>query len=46
MNWSCTLCGSRSWPDPESSCPACQPREAEPEENFSHDDNDTQLTTD
>lgn len=23
MNWPCTLCGSRHWPDPESSCPLC-----------------------
>jgi len=23
MNWPCTLCGSRHWPDPASSCHAC-----------------------
>lgn len=26
MSWTCTLCGSRDWPDPATSCPACQPR--------------------
>ena len=26
MSWTCTLCGSRDWPDPASTCPACQPR--------------------
>jgi hypothetical protein len=24
LNWPCTLCGSRHWPDPDSSCPLCR----------------------
>jgi hypothetical protein len=23
--FACSRCGSRWWPDPDSSCPACQP---------------------
>ena len=30
MNFSCTLCGSRDWPDPHSMCPACR-GDGEPE---------------
>jgi rubrerythrin len=30
--FACSLCGSRYWPDPHSSCPLCQPRHQEPEE--------------
>ena len=24
MNWPCTLCGSRDWPDPHTTCPLCR----------------------
>jgi len=32
MNWPCTRCGSRNWPDPESSCPLCNDGREEPRE--------------
>jgi len=32
MNWPCTRCGSRHWPDPESSCPLCRDDREEPAE--------------
>jgi len=32
MNWPCTRCGSRHWPDPESSCPLCNDGREEPAE--------------
>ena len=45
MKHSCTLCGSRNWPDPESLCPLCDgpaedgpdPDEDDPDHD-SHDD--------
>jgi hypothetical protein len=30
MNWPCTRCGSRQWPDPDSSCPLCNDGGEEP----------------
>lgn len=32
MNFACTRCGSRHWPDPESSCPLCNDGREEPAE--------------
>ena len=32
MNWPCTRCGSRHWPDPASSCPLCNDGSDEPGE--------------
>ena len=32
MNWPCTRCGSRQWPDPESFCPLCNDGREEPAE--------------
>jgi hypothetical protein len=40
MNHPCTLCGSRNWPDPHSTCPLCQPESAqEPETDRNPDEN-------
>ena len=30
MNWPCTLCGSRHWPDSASTCPLCNDESDEP----------------
>ena len=30
--FACSLCGSRYWPDPDSSCPLCQPIDYEPDD--------------
>jgi hypothetical protein len=30
MNFACTRCGSRHWPDPDSSCPLCNDGREEP----------------
>ena len=35
--FSCSLCGSRHWPDPESDCPLCQPSEYDPEDRRKYD---------
>ena len=32
MNWHCTMCGSRHWPNPASSCPLCNDVSDEPGE--------------
>jgi len=32
MKFACTRCGSRHWPDPESSCPLCNDEREEPGE--------------
>jgi len=32
MKFACTRCGSRQWPDPESSCPLCNDGREEPGE--------------
>ena len=32
MNWPCTMCGSRHWPNPASSCPLCNDGSDEPGE--------------
>tara|TARA_R110000868_G_scaffold80542_4_gene228829 strand:+ start:698 stop:1084 length:387 start_codon:yes stop_codon:yes gene_type:complete len=32
MNWPCTLCGSRHWPDPDSSCALCNDGSKNPDE--------------
>ena len=34
MNWPCTRCGSRQWPDPDSSCPLCNDGREEPAEDL------------
>jgi hypothetical protein len=35
MNFACTRCGSRHWPDPDSSCPLCRDDREEPAEALS-----------
>lgn len=37
MNWACSLCGSRNWPNPDSHCPLCI---GESDDDESYDDND------
>jgi hypothetical protein len=32
MKFACSRCGSRNWPDPESSCPLCNDEREEPAE--------------
>ena len=32
MKFACTRCGSRNWPDPDSSCPLCNDGREEPAE--------------
>jgi ribosomal protein L37E len=32
MKFTCTRCGSRNWPDPDSSCPLCNDGREEPAE--------------
>ncbi len=32
MNFACTRCGSRQWPDPDSSCPLCNDEREKPAE--------------
>ena len=34
MNFACTRCGSRHWPDPDSSCPLCCDDREEPAETL------------
>jgi len=33
MKFACTRCGSRNWPDPDSSCPLCNDGREEPGED-------------
>ena len=35
MKFACTRCGSRHWPDPDSSCPLCNDGREEPAEAIS-----------
>ena len=34
MSFACTRCGSRHWPDPDSSCPLCNDGMEEPSESL------------
>lgn len=34
MKFACTRCGSRQWPDPDSSCPLCNDGREEPAEDL------------
>jgi hypothetical protein len=34
MNHACTMCGSRNWPDPDTTCPLCY---GEPERDIDND---------
>lgn len=34
MSFACTRCGSRHWPDPDSSCPLCNDGREEPGESL------------
>ena len=34
MNFACTRCGSRQWPNPDSSCPLCNDGREEPGESI------------
>lgn len=37
MNWACSLCGSRNWPNPDSHCPLCA---GDSKEDFDDDDDE------
>lgn len=35
--FACSACGSRHWPDPDSSCPLCQPSDYDPEDRWKYE---------
>jgi hypothetical protein len=38
--FACSACGSRYWPDPDSSCELCQPSDYDPEYRWRYDPED------